>query len=127
MRSHLITYPVAILLMIAVPFMRYYSSTPGINACVLDYVDNIEESNYGGYLYNINGQRHIEPKNSEIVDSVQQYKVGEAYGCLMVSDNLFIDLTNTFYCTVVYLIKKAPISNNLKTPLGINKLGTIEK
>lgn len=127
MRSHLITYPVAILIMIAIPFVRYYSSTTGINACVLDYVDNIEDSNYSWYLYNINWVRHIEPKNSEIADYIEQYKVWKAYWCLMVSDNLFIDLTNTFYCTVTYLIKNAPINDNFKKPLWIFKWWTIEK
>ena len=32
----------------------------------------------------------------------------------MVSDNLFNDLNNTFYCTVTYLIKNAPIDEKYK-------------
>ena len=46
MKTKLITYPAIIMLMIIVPVLMYYSSTPDINACVLDYVDNMEESDY---------------------------------------------------------------------------------
>gem|GEM_PF-2664969 len=46
MKTKHIIYPVTILLMVVVPVARYYASTPGINACVLEYVDNLEESNY---------------------------------------------------------------------------------
>jgi hypothetical protein len=35
----------------------------------------------------------------------------------MVSDNIVNDLNNTFYCTVSYLIKKAPVDKEFKKPL----------
>jgi len=46
MKSKYIIYPATILILIWVPTIRYYASTPDINACVLDYVDNLEESNF---------------------------------------------------------------------------------
>ncbi|MFK7779905.1 MAG: hypothetical protein QM490_02050 [Candidatus Gracilibacteria bacterium] len=121
MKTKIIIYPVALLLMLGVPILRYYSSTPGINACVLDYVENLEESNYKGYMYDIDGVKHIEPINSNMTDSLAKYMVGESHGCLMVSDNLFNDMNNTFYCTVTYLIQKMPVDDKFKKPLGILK------
>jgi hypothetical protein len=46
MQTKLITYSVVLLLMVIVPVLRYYASTPDTNACVLDYVDNIDDSDY---------------------------------------------------------------------------------
>ncbi len=116
-----ILYPVILMLTIWVPVTRYYASTPDINACVLDYVDNLEESNYKWYMYDINGVKHIEPLNSSMNDSLKQYRVWETNWCLMSSDNLFNDMNNTFYCTVTYMIRKAPVDDKLKQPLWILK------
>jgi hypothetical protein len=121
MKTKIILYPVTLMLMLWIPVLRYYASTPWINACVLDYVDNLEESNYKWYMYNINWIKHIEAGNSEMNDSLEEYKVWSSNWCLMVSDNLFSDMNNTFYCTVSYLIKNAPISEKLKEPLWILK------
>lgn len=121
MKVRNILYPMVPLFLIILPIMRYYASTPWVNACVLDYVDNMEESDYKWYMYDINGVKHIEPANSRFVDSLAEYKIWEADWCLMASDNLLSDLNNTFYCTVSYLIKKAPIDEKLKEPLGILK------
>lgn len=121
MKTKIILYPVTLMLMLWIPLLRYYASTPWINACVLDYVDNLEESNYKWYMYNINWIKHIEAGNSEMNDSLEEYKVWSSNWCLMVSDNLFSDMNNTFYCTVSYLIKNAPISEKLKEPLWILK------
>lgn len=84
---------------------------------MLEYVDNMEGSNYDGYIYNIKWVNHIEPANSKLVNSLSQYKVWESRWCLMVSDNIVNDLNNTFYCTVSYLIKKAPVDKEFKKPL----------
>lgn len=121
MRSKIIIYPVVILLMLWVPILRYYSSTPWINACVSDYVDNLEDSNYKWYMYDINWVKHIEAWNSDIAKKIWEYKIWESKGCLMVSNNLFNDLNNTFYCTITYLIRKAPINDKYKQPLKILK------
>lgn len=121
MRSKIIIYPVVILLMVWVPVLRYYTSTPWINACVLDYVDNLENSNYKWYIYNINWVKHIEPRNSNLTSKIKEYQVWESKGCLMVSNNLFSDLNNTFYCTITYLIRNAPINDKYKQPLKILK------
>lgn len=121
MKTKIILYPVTLMLMLWIPLLRYYASTPWTNACVLDYVDNLEESNYKWYMYNINWIKHIEPGNSSMNDSLEEYKVWSSNWCLMVSDNLFSDMNNTFYCTVSYLIKNAPISDKLKEPLWILK------
>lgn len=116
-----IIYPLTILIMIIVPVIRYYVSTPGINACVLDYVDNIEDSEYIGYIYSIDWVRHIEPANSKNNSSLEQYKIWESEGCIMRSNNLFSDLNNTFYCAVTYMIRKSPLNNSIKKPLEIMK------
>ena len=121
MKSKHIIYPVAFLLMLWVPIARYYSSTPWVNACVIDYVDNMGESNYQWYMYDINWVKHIEPWNSKIADKIGEYKIWESIWCLMVSDNLFSDLNNTFYCTITYLIRKVPIDEKYKQPLWILK------
>jgi hypothetical protein len=39
----------------------------------------------------------------------------------MAGDNLFNDMNNTFYCTVSYLIKNAPVDDKYKQPLEILK------
>lgn len=105
--------------MLGVPFLRYYVSTPGVNACVLDYVDHLEESYYEWNLYNINGVNHIEPKNSSLVLSLEQYKVGEANWCIMKSGRPLSDLANTFYCVTTYWIRKSPMHDKLKEPLSL--------
>lgn len=121
MKSKYIIYPSTILIMLIIPLLRYYASTPWTNACVLDYVENLEESNYKWSLYNINWLRHIEPNNSDMIEWLEEYKVWDSNWCLMVSDNLFWDLNNTFYCTITYLIKKIPIDEKFKEPLWILK------
>jgi len=119
MRSRVVIYTVALVLMLWVPVIRYYASTPWINACVLEYVDQMEESNYKWTMYNIKWLRHIEADNSNMIESLNQYKIWEANWCLMSSDNLFIDLNNTFYCSISYIIKNLPINEKFKEPLGI--------
>lgn len=121
MKTKIILYPLTLMIMVWIPVIRYYASTPGVNACVLDYVDNLEESNYKWYMYDINWIRHIEPSNSNMVDSLEEYQVWSSNWCLMVSDNLFVDMNNTFYCTVSYLIKNMPVNEKLKEPLWILK------
>jgi len=121
MKTKLIIYPVALLLMLWVPILRYYASTPWINACVLEYVDNLEESNYKWYMYDIDWVKHIEPLNSTLNKSLIEHRTWKSYWCLMVSDNLFNDMNNTFYCTVTYLIQKMPIDEKYKEPLWILK------
>lgn len=121
MRSKNILYPVILMLLIFLPIARYYASTPNINACVLDYVDNLESSNYKWFIYDIDWERHIEPLNSRAIDSLKQYKIWESQWCIMYSNDLFADMNNTFYCTATYLIKKSPMHNNLKQPLWFLK------
>lgn len=117
----IIIYTVAFVLMLWVPIVRYYSSTPWINACVLEYVDNMKESDYKWNMYNINWLRHIEANNSNLNKWLEQYKIWKANWCLMASDNLFTDLNNTFYCTITYIIKNLPIDDKFKKPLGVEK------
>ncbi len=116
-----IAYPVILLLLLWVPIIRYYVSTPEINACVLDYVDNLKDSNYKWYMYDINWIKHIEPLNSDFNDSLKEYRIWETNWCLMSSNNLFNDMNNTFYCTITYLIRNAPINDKFKEPLWILK------
>lgn len=121
MKTKYIIYPVTLLFMLWVPILRYYSSTPNDSACVLDYVDEFQNSNYEWYMYNIDGIRHIEAKSSPLTKSLKPYLIGESKGCMMFSDNLFSDINNTFYCSITYLIRNAPIHEKLKQPLGIKK------
>lgn len=119
MKTRNIIYPLVLLLMIGVPVLRYYSTTPEINGCVLEYVDGLENNDYRWYMYDIKWVKHLEPWNSSINNGLEQYKIWESYGCLMVSNNLFNDLNNTFYCAVTYMIRNAPIHDSLKQPLEI--------
>lgn len=127
MKTKHILYPLTLMIVIILPVIRYYITTPWVNSCVLDYVNELENSNFSGYLYNINGMRHIEPKNSPLAPSLKEYQVGVANGCIMASDNLYIDLTNTFYCTITYLIKKAPIHESMKEPFWVYEWNDINK
>ncbi len=121
MKTKNIIYPITLLLMLWVPLLRYYASTPWINACVLEYVDNLEDSDYKWFMYDIDWVKHIEPWNSNYTTQLAPHLVWESHWCLMVSDNLFNDMNNTFYCTVTYLIKNAPVDEKLKEPLWILK------
>lgn len=121
MNRKYIIYICVLLFMFALPVARYYVSTPWINWCVIDYVDTMDQSDFQWYMYSIDGMRHVEPKNSKLVKSLEQYKVWTINGCLMASDNYFYDLNNTFYCSVAYMIKKSPMSDQLKKPLWIMK------
>lgn len=121
MKIQNIAYPVILMLLIWVPITRYYASTPDTNACVLDYVDNLKESRYKWYMYDINWLKHIEPLNSRMNESLKQYRIWETNWCLMSSNNLFNDMNNTFYCTITYLIRNAPVNEKLKQPLWILK------
>lgn len=107
--------------MLGVPFLRYYVSTPGVNACVIDYVDNMESSYYEWNLYDIDGVNHIEPKNSSLTLILEQYKVWEAKWCMMKSGRFFTDTVNTFYCVTTYWIRKSPMHDRLKEPLSLLK------
>lgn len=120
-KSKYIIYPATVLLMIWIPTIRYYVSTPWINACVLDYVEQIDEWNYKWTMYDIDWIKHIEANNSDLNEWLEEYKIWEANWCLMVSDNMFNDLNNTFYCTVTYMIKKLPVNEKYKEPLWILK------
>lgn len=80
-------------------------------------MDNLEQSGYKGYMYDIDGVKHIEPQNSDMTESIKQYEIGRSVGCLMISNNLFNDLNNTLYCTMTFLIKRAPVGDRLKEPL----------
>ena len=121
MKTKNIIYPLVLVLAILIPLMRYYSSTPWTNACVLDYVDELGEWNFRWYIYDINWVKHIEPQNSDMVKSLEEYKIWEANWCLMAWDNLFSDLSNTFYCTITYIIRKSPVDDRVKEPLKILK------
>ena len=121
MKTKNIIYPMVLVLVLLIPLMRYYSSTPWINACVLDYVDELGDGNFKWYMYDINWVKHIESANSKMIESLKNYKIWEANWCIMSWDNLFSDLNNTFYCTITYMIRKAPINYRLKEPLEILK------
>jgi len=121
MKSKYIIYPTVLMLMLVIPILRYYVSTPWENACVLEYVDNLEESNYKWYMYDIDGVKHLEPWNSKLAKSLTEYKIWTSNWCIMASNNLFNDLNNTFYCTITYLIKHSPMHDRLKQPLEILK------
>jgi hypothetical protein len=54
MKTRYIIYPALLLFTLGVPLARYYTTTPGENACVLEYVDAMDKNNYSGYIYNIN-------------------------------------------------------------------------
>lgn len=111
--------PIFLVLFILIPLSTYYVSTPEINACVLDYVDNLEESGYKWYMYDINWVSHIEPLNSNLIKSLKIYKIWNTNWCLMVSGNLFNDFNNTIYCAMTYLIRKSPIDDRVKEPLWL--------
>lgn len=122
MKTKVIIYSSVIIFMFALPIVRYYVSTPGINGCVIDYVDNMDKSNFKWYMYSIDWVRHVEAAwNKWMVNSLTKYKIGKISGCLVASDNYFYDLNNTFYCAVAYMIKKSPMSDDLKKPLWIMK------
>lgn len=53
MQTKAIVYPLVLMLMIGVPVVRYYVSTPGINACVIEYADTLGKGSQNGYLYSI--------------------------------------------------------------------------
>lgn len=116
-----IIYFAALLFMFILPVVRYYVSTPWINWCVIDYVDWMDESWNEWYLYSIDWMRHVEPKNSNMVKSLEQYKIWNINWCIVSWDNYFSDLNNTFYCSVAYMIRKSPLSESMKTPLWIMK------
>ena len=105
--------------MLVLPLVRYYVSTPGESACVIEYVESLEDNWRVGYMYNINGLRHIEPKDSIMSRSLEEYKIGYAIGCMMFSNNVFTDMNNSFYCSMTYLIKNSPMPEKYKVPLGI--------
>lgn len=121
MKTKHIIYPVSIMIMIIIPAIRYYTTTPEVNWCVIDYVDEINNGNFEWYLYNIKWQRHIEPKNSSLNPSLEQYKIWVANWCIMSSDNFYVDIVNTFYCSFTYLLKNSPIPEWLKEPFWVYK------
>jgi hypothetical protein len=87
----------------------------------LDYVDNIDDSDYKWYMYDIKWVKHLEAWNSKMVSGLKEYKVWKSDWCLMISNNLFSDMNNTFYCTVSYLIRNSPLPDKAKEPLWILK------
>lgn len=111
MKSRYFVYPLVITLAVGVPVARYYTVTPGVNACVLEYVDGIESNQYQGNIYDIKGERHIESVEKGDRDALEEYKIGKSYGCLMVSNDVYADLSNTFYCSVTYMLEKSPLRN----------------
>jgi len=120
-RVKIYMYMFILTFILIVPVLRYYSSSPWINACVLEYVDTLDKNNYKWYIYNIKWNPHLEPSQSNLVHWLTEYKVWNANWCIMMSGNIINDINNTFYCTVTYLIKKWPLPNNLKKPLWILK------
>ncbi len=118
-RSRDIIYPAVLLFVLLVPLARYYASTPWVNDCVLEYVDNMEEAWYRGITYNINWINHIEASNSNMVNSLKEYETWRAYGCIITGSNILNNLNNTFYCTISYMIRKAPIYEKTKQPLAL--------
>lgn len=121
MKSKHIIYPAIILLAFVIPIARYYVSTPEVNACVQDYVDNLEASNNKWYIYEINWRRHIEAANSDNIESLKQYIIGKSDWCMMYSNNMFNDLNNTIYCAITYMIMKSPMNDGAKQPLALLK------
>lgn len=121
MKTKHIIYPAILLLAFIIPVARYYSSTPDVNACVQEYVDNLEESNNKWYIYKIDWRRHIEPANSSMNNSLKKYLIWRSEWCLMFSWELLNDLNNSIYCAITYMIKSAPISDNAKKPLALYK------
>lgn len=122
MKSKVIIYPLALMLILFIPVIRYYVSTPGLNDCMTQYVKNMEASNYKWNIYRLNwGWFHIEPTNSNIAKSLEDKKVWEANWCFMNSWDLFSDFNNTIYCSMAYVINKAPIFHSIKKPLAIMK------
>lgn len=121
MKTRYFIYPFVITLMLLLPITRYYTSTPWVNACVIDYVENLEKNDNKWIMYNINWVNHIEWKNSSNNKALSEYKIWEAYWCIMASWNLFNDLNNTIYCSIAYLIQKSPMHEKLKQPLSILK------
>jgi len=120
-RLKIYMYMFILTFILVVPALRYYASSPWINACVLEYVDTLDKNNYKWYIYNIRWNEHLEPSKSDLVHGLTQYKIWTANGCIMQSDNFFSDVNNTFYCTVTYLIKNSPLPKKLKQPLWILK------
>ena len=111
MKTRHFIYPIVITLALGVPIARYYTVTPGVNACVLDYVDTLEQNEYRGYIYDIQGERHIESVEKGAHDSLSEFRIGKSYGCIMASNNFYADLSNTLYCSVTYMLEKSPIRN----------------
>lgn len=118
MKSKNFIYPAVIVLALLVPVTRYYASTPELNACVSDYVENMKYSNNRGLIYNIDWRYHIETENSDNNRWLEQYLVWESRWCMMYSDNLLNDLNNTIYCSITYMIKNAPVHRNVKKQLS---------
>lgn len=110
MKSRHLIYPLVITLAVGVPVARYYTVTPGYNACVLEYVDALEENDFKGNIYDIKGERHIESVEGDY-DALEEFKIGKSYGCIMVSNDAYADLSNTFYCSVAYMLEKSPLRN----------------
>lgn len=121
MKTKHFIYPLVILLALVVPVARYYASTPDINACMQVYIDNLEYSNNKWYIYEMDGRRHIEAANSINNEALQKYLVWESQGCMMYSNDIINDLNNTIYCAITYMIKKSPMSQDMKKPLALLK------
>lgn len=110
MKSRHFIYPLVITLAVGVPVARYYTVTPGYNACVLEYVDAMDSNDYKGNIYDIKGERHIESVEGDY-DALQDFKIGKSYGCIMASNDVYADLSNTLYCSVAYMLEKSPLRN----------------
>lgn len=102
-----------------IPTLRYYVSTPWINDCMINYVQQMKASNYEWNVYNINWLAHIEPANSTSNKALEQYKVWEAKWCLMTWDDLYSNFNNSVYCSITYIIQKSPMHSSMKEPLAI--------
>ena len=121
MKSKHFIYPAVIVLALLVPVARYYASTPELNACVSDYVEEMKYSNNKWLIYKINGNYHIETDNSDNNRWLDEYLVWKSIWCMMFSDNLLNDLNNTVYCSITYMIKNAPVHDNVKKQLALLK------
>ena len=67
-------------------------------------------NDYKGNIYDIKGERHIESVEGDY-DALEEFKIGKSYGCIMVSNDAYADLSNTFYCSVAYMLEKSPLRN----------------
>ena len=94
-----------IVIVIIVPLVRLYTVNPNVNACMIEYVDNLNVYKPSGYLYKVDWVNHIETKESIFNKYIFEHKVWYSEGCIMASGRLFTDFNNSVYCSFVYMAK----------------------